>query len=168
MVLIKIYDITAAIKLVYTVPSHRTVSGGPSLRSRNIPEITLLSLIIRVPGGFRGVFLPPLKPPSPPISVNKCLIVRCCHDKRLRVFRLWYDCFSQYLSLFSFRHFFSQNGRLFLFLRNVHSSIEILKIKIPEHSDPPSQYFFVNKAFSRSFFTSPEVCAVPSCNIRLL
>ena len=108
MVLIKIYDITAAIKLVYTVPSHRTVSGGPSLRSRNIPEITLLSLIIRVPGGSRGVFLPPLKPPSPPISVNKCLIVRCCHDKRLRVFRLWYDRFSQCLSLFSLSSLFRQ------------------------------------------------------------
>ena len=142
--LIKIYDIPAAIKLVYTVPSHRTVSGGPSLRSRNIPEITLLSLIIRVPGRFRGVFLPPLKPPSPPISVNKCLIVRCCHDKRLRIFRLWYDCFSLFLLLFFFRHFFSQNGRFSYFLRNILLPIEILKIKIPEYSDPPSQYFFIN------------------------
>ena len=29
---------------------------------------------------------------------------------------------------------FRQNGRLFLFLRNIHSSIEILKIKILEYS----------------------------------
>ena len=101
-------------------------------------------------------FFPPLKPPSPPISVDKCLIVRCCHDKRLRDFRLLYDCFSQYLSLF-FLFFFSQNGRLFLFLRNVHSSIEILKNKILEHSDPPSQHFFVHKAFSRPFLRRRKV-----------
>ena len=155
--LIKIYDITAAIQSVYTVPSHRTVSGGPSLRSRNIPEITLLSLIIRVPGGSRGVFLPPLKPPSPPISVNKCLIVRCCHDKRLRVFRLWYDCFSQYLSLFLFLSLFQSKLPFFVFLRNILLPIEILKIKIPEYSDPPSQYFFINKAFNRSFLRRRKV-----------
>ena len=28
--------------------------------------------------------------------------MRCCHDKRLRIFRLLHDCFSQYLSLFLF------------------------------------------------------------------
>ena len=56
-----------------------------------------------------------------------------------------------------FRHFLAQNGRLFLFLRNVHSSIEILKIKILEHSDPPSQHFFVHKAFSRSFLRRRKV-----------
>ena len=46
---------------------------------------------------------------------------------------------------------FRQNGRLFVFLRNIHFSIEILKIKILEYSYPPSQYFFVNKAFIRFF-----------------
>ena len=71
----------------------------------------------------------------------------CCHDKRLRVFRLLCDRFSQYFSLFCFFVPIRQNGRLFLFLRNIHSSIEILKIKILEYSYPPSQYFFVNKAF---------------------
>ena len=155
--LIKIYDITAAIKLVYTVPSHRTVSGGPSLRSRNIPEITLLSLIIRVPGGFRGVFLPPLKPPSPPISVDKCLIVRCCHDKRLRVFRLWYDCFSLYLSLFWFSSLFGSKWPFFVFLRNINLKIEILKINIPEYSDPPFKHFFAVKAFSLWFVLRRKV-----------
>ena len=39
----------------------------------------------------------------------------------------------------------------FLFLRNVLLPIEILKIKILEHSDPPSQHFFVHKAFSHFF-----------------
>ena len=39
----------------------------------------------------------------------------------------------------------------FVFLRNIHSSIEILKMKILEYSYPTSQYFFVNKAFIRFF-----------------
>ena len=103
----------------------------------------------------------PLKLPSPLISTAKSLIVCCCHDKRFRVFRLLCDRFPQYLSLFCFFVLFRQNGRLFVFLRNIHSSIEILKIKILEYSYPPSQYFFVNNAFIRFFFVSPEGCAVP-------
>ena len=55
------------------------------------------------------------------------------------------------------RHFFSQNGRFFVFLRNNLLPIEILKIKILEYSDPPSQYFFINKAFSRSFLRRRKV-----------
>ena len=94
----------------------------------------------------------PLKLPSPLISTAKSLIVCCCHDKRLCVFRLLCDRFPQYLSLFCFFVLFRQNGRLFVFLRNIHSSIQILKIKILEYSYPPSQYFFVNKAFIRFFF----------------
>ena len=50
----------------------------------------------------------------------------------------------------------------FLFLRNVLLPIEILKIKILEHSDPPSQHFFVHKAFSHFFFLSREGYAVSS------
>ena len=57
------------------------------------------------------------------------------------------DCFSLDLLLFCSLVLLSQNGRLFVFLRNIYSSIEILKIKIPEYSYPPSQYFFVTKAF---------------------
>ena len=38
----------------------------------------------------------------------------------------------------------------FLFLRNVLLPIEILKVKILEHSDPPSPHFFL---FIRPFFT---------------
>ena len=45
----------------------------------------------------------------------------------------------------------------FLFLRNVLLPIEILKIKILEHSDPPSQHFFVHKAFSHSFLCRRKV-----------
>ena len=44
-----------------------------------------------------------------------------------------------------------------LFLRNVLLPIEILKIKILEHSDPPSQHFFAHKAFSHSFFCRGKV-----------
>ena len=80
-----------------------------------------------------------------------------CHDKRLRIFRLRYDCSSQSMASLCFLFFFSQNGRLFLFLRNVHSSLEILKNKILEHSDPPSQHFFVHKAFSRPFLRRRKV-----------
>ena len=81
----------------------------------------------------------------------------CCHDKRVRVFRLLCDRFPQYLALFSFFVPFSQNGRLFVFLRNIHSAIEILRIKILEYSYPPSQYFFVNKAFIRLFSSRRKV-----------
>ena len=101
-------------------------------------------------------FFPPLKPPSPPISVEKCLIVRCCHDKRLRNFRLLYDCFSQYLSFFFIPSHFQSKWPFFVFVRNILLPIEILKIKILEYSDPP-QYFFVNKAFSRSFLRRRKV-----------
>ena len=97
------------------------------------------------------VYFFPLKLPSPLISTAKSLIVCCCHDKRLRNFRLLCDRFSQYFALFCFFVVFRQNGRHFVFLRNIHFSIEILKIKILEHSYPPSQNFFVNKAFIRSF-----------------
>ena len=45
----------------------------------------------------------------------------------------------------------------FLFLRNVLLQIEILKLKIPEHSDPPSQHFFVRKAFSHFYFRRGKV-----------
>ena len=50
-----------------------------------------------------------------------------------------------------FSSFFVKMAVFFVFLRNIHFSIEILKIKIPEYSYPPSQYFFVNKAFIRFF-----------------
>ena len=73
----------------------------------------------------------------------------CYHDKRLRVFHLLCDRFPQYLSLFCFFVLFRQNGRLFVFLRNIPLPIEILKIDILEYFYPPSQYFFVNKAFIR-------------------
>ena len=65
-----------------------------------------------------------------------------CHDKRRR-------------SVFS--SFLVKMADSFLFLRNVHSSIEILKIKILEHSDPSSQHFFVHKAFSHSFLCRRKV-----------
>ena len=102
------------------------------------------------------VFLfPPLKPPSPQISVAKVLIVCYCHDKRLRNFlaRLFFTISIVVLIfVFSFKM-----AVFFLFLRNVLLPIEILKIKILEHSDPPSQHFFVHKAFSHSFLCRRKV-----------
>ena len=86
----------------------------------------------------------------------------CCHDKRLRISRLLCDRFPQYLSLFCFFVLFSQNGRLFIFLRNINSSIEILKIKILEYSYPPSQYFFVTKAFIRFLLCRRKVALCQS------
>ena len=50
----------------------------------------------------------------------------------------------------------------FVFLRNIHSSIEILKIKILEYSYPPSQYFFVPKAFIRFFSCRRKVALYQS------
>ena len=102
------------------------------------------------------VFLfPPLKPPSPQISVAKVLIVCYCHDKRLRNFlaRLF---FTIYIVVLIFVFLFKM-AVFSLFLRNVLLPIEILKIKILEHSDPPSQHFFVHKAFSHSFFCRGKV-----------
>ena len=104
------------------------------------------------------VFLfPPLKPPSPQISVAKVLIVCFCHDKRLRVFlSLIQLFFTIYIVVLIFVFFFKM-AVFFLFLRNVLLPIEILKIKILEHSDPPSQHFFVHKAFSHFFFCRGKV-----------
>ena len=97
------------------------------------------------------VFLfPPLKPPSPQISVAKVLIVCYCHDKRLRNFlaRLFFTISIVVLIfVFSFKM-----AVFFLFL-----PIEIKKKKILEHSDPPSQHFFVHKAFSHFFFCRGKV-----------
>ena len=124
------------------------------------------------------VFLfPPLKPPSPQISVAKVLIVCSCHDKRLRVFlSLIQLFFTIYIVVLIFVFFFKM-AVFFLFLRNVLLPIEILKIKILEHSDPPSQHFFVHKAFSHSFFCRGKVvlchlaewhtCKMPVFNVHI-
>ena len=104
------------------------------------------------------VFLfPPLKPPSPQISVAKVLIVCFCHDKRLRVFLSLIQLFFTISIVVLIFVFFFKMAVFFLFLRNVLLPIEILKTKILEHSDPPSQHFFVHKAFSHSFFCRGKV-----------
>ena len=78
-----------------------------------------------------------------------------CHDKRLRNFlaRLFFTISIVVL----FFVFLFKMAVFSLFLRNVLLPIEILKIKILEHSDPPSQHFFVHKAFSHSFLCSRKV-----------
>ena len=104
------------------------------------------------------VFLfPPLKPPSPQISVTKVLIVCYCHDKRLRVFLSLIQLFFTISIVVLSSSFLFKMAVFFLFLRNVLLPIEILKIKILEHSDPPSQHFFVHKAFSHSFLCRRKV-----------
>ena len=86
-----------------------------------------------------------------------------CHDKRLRNFLSLVRLFSTIFGVVLFFVFLFKMAVFSLFLRNVLLPIEILKIKILEHSDPPSQHFFVHKAFSHSlFFMSPEGCAVSS------
>ena len=74
-----------------------------------------------------------------------------------------YDRFSLYLSLFCFFCSFSSKWpSFFVFLRNIHSSIEILKIKILEYSYSPSQHFFVTQAFSRLFLSRRKVALCQS------
>ena len=87
-------------------------------------------------------------------SVLSCVVATI---RGFVLFRLWYDCFSQYLSLFYFSSLFQSKWPFFVFLRNILLPIEILKIKILEYSDPPSQYFFINKAFCRSFLRRRKV-----------
>ena len=79
------------------------------------------------------------------------------HDKRLRIFSSLIRLFFTISVVVLFSSFLFKMAVFFLFLRNVHSSIEILKLKIPEHSDPPSQHFFVHKAFSRPFLRRRKV-----------
>ena len=70
----------------------------------------------------------------------------------IRGFLFFVSCATVFrvLSLFSFfSSFFVKMAVFFVFLRNINNSIEILKIKILEYSYPPSQYFFVPKAFIR-------------------
>ena len=74
--------------------------------------------------------------------------MRYCHDKRLRNSPSLARLFSTIFVVVFFSSLFGSKWPFFVFLRNVHSSIEILKIKILEHSDPPSQHFSVHKAFS--------------------
>ena len=75
-----------------------------------------------------------------------------CHDKRLRFSRVPVRPFLTIFVVVLFFRSFPSKWRLFVFLRNIHSSIEILKIKILEYSYPPSQHFLVTKAFNRFFF----------------
>ena len=79
------------------------------------------------------------------------------HDKRLRIFSSLIRLFFTISVVVLLSSFLFKMAVFFLFLRNVHSSIEILKLKIPEHSDPPSQHFFVHKAFSRPFLRRRKV-----------
>ena len=79
------------------------------------------------------------------------------HDKRLRIFSSLIRLFFTISVVVLFSSFSFKMAVFFLFLRNVHSSIEILKLKIPEHSDTPSQHFFVHKAFSRPFLRRRKV-----------
>ena len=102
-------------------------------------------------------FFPPPKPPSPQISVAKVLIVCYCHDKRLRNFLVSGTTVLHNICRCSHFRLFIQNGRLFSISQKCSSSNRNFKNKILEHSDPPSQHFFVHKAFSHSFLCRRKV-----------
>ena len=104
----------------------------------------------------------PLKLPSPLNSTAKVLIACYCHDKRLRFSCSVVRLFSAISVVIVFFVVFSQNGRLFVFLRNTGPSIEVLKFKFSEYLDPPSQHFFVAKAFSSSFLCRRKVALCQS------
>ena len=76
------------------------------------------------------VFLfPPLKPPSPQISVTKVLIVCYCHDKRLRVFLSLIQLFFTIYIVVLIFVFSIQNGRLFSISQKRSSSDRNFKNK---------------------------------------
>ena len=76
------------------------------------------------------VFLfPPLKPPSPQISVAKVLIVCSCHDKRLRVFLSLIQLFFTIYIVVLIFVFSIQNGRLFSISQKCSSSDRNFKNK---------------------------------------
>ena len=110
---------------------HITVSGGPSLRFRVLLYITLFVVI--TPNSWHGRVLlsatSPPKPPFPQISSTKGLIVRDCHDKRLRFSVFSCDCFSLDLLLFCFSQLFWSKWPFFVFRRKINLTIEIVKIK---------------------------------------
>ena len=51
---------------------------------------------------------------------------------------------------------------VFTYLRNVTSHIDFLKIKTPEHSDPPSEQFFFDKASISTFVSCRKVALCQS------
>ena len=60
-----------------------------------------------------------------------------------------------------FSSFFVKMAVFFVFLRNIPLPIEILEIKFLDYSYPTSQYFFINKAFIRSFRVTGRLrCAI--------
>ena len=120
----KFYGIRVAKKLVYNSLSPYNSLWGPSLHFRVLLEITLLSLPICGTGGYCS---PPPKPPFPLSSFTKDLILRDCHDKRLRFSVFSCDCFSLDFLLFCFSQLFWSKWPFFVFLRSTRSLIEILK-----------------------------------------
>ena len=91
----------------------------------------------------------PLKPPFPLFFSATGLIVRDCHNKRLRFFVFTYDRFSLYLPLFCFSQLFSVKMAVFgISEKNLLVNQNFEKSKLPEHFDPPFKHFFVVKPFS--------------------
>ena len=87
--------------------------------------------------------------------------MRCCHDKRLRVFRLLCDRFPQYLSLFFFCRFSSKwpsfciSQKYSLFNRNFENKNS--RIFLPSFA-----ILFFNKAFIRFFSCRRKVALCQS------
>ena len=87
--------------------------------------------------------------------------MRCCHDKRLRILRLLHDCFSQYLSLFSFFQLSWSKWPFFVFLRNINLKIEILKNRKYQNTSTllSSTFLLLRPFLSDSCFVGRLRCA---------
>ena len=96
--------------------------------------------------------------PFPLSSSAKGLIVRDRHDKRLRFSVLTCDFFS---TIFAVVLIFSVKMAVFVFLKNIHLTIEILKIEISRIILPSFEALFLSLGLFSLMLVSPEGCAVP-------
>ena len=125
----KFYGIRVAKKLVYYSFSPYISLWGPSLQFRVFLEITSLSLPTRGSGGYCSPSLPHgslLSQYLLPLKVLSCVIVTI----RGFVFLCSYATVFHYFCCCSSFLNFSVKWSFFVFLRNVHLTIEIFKIEL--------------------------------------
>ena len=105
----------------------------------------------------------PLKPPFSLFLSAIDFIVCVFHDKRL--------CFSRFLVrlfftifvvVLFFRSFSSKWPSFCISEKYLPVNRNCKKFKLPEYFDPPSQHFFVTKAFSRLFLSRRKVALCQS------
>ena len=83
------------------------------------------------------------------------------HDKRLHFSVLTFDCFPLDLLLFCIFHLFQSKWPFFVFLRNIHLKIEILKIETSRIFLLSFAALFCPQGLFSLIRVSPEGCAVP-------